>query len=292
MANIKDYAGEWLQLDFSFMGAKVLKIVIFTRYYNTMIHAVRHFIKHLFKSRHLHGIHSPFIYTLQRQCFYKKTPAVQLAQLKAYRKTLSKDPEMLVVADHGAGSKVFKSQNRKVQALLKNNSTPLDRAALLARCCAYFNVKTVLELGTSLGVGTHALALHGAQVTTIEASQQVHDFAAAKLRDLENVKFIHGTFSSFLKGDLREKPQGSYDLIFIDGHHDGAATQQYFEDLLPYTHDHTVFILDDIYWSAGMTAAWKQLQKHPSVTASIDTFYMGFLFLRKEQQQQAFYVKL
>lgn len=257
-----------------------------------MLHAIKNYLLHLVKSIHLHGIHSPFIFTLQHHCFYAATPASQLATLKAYRDKLGHDTTELTVADHGAGSKHFKSNSRTVAAILKINSTPLKRAALLARICNYLNVNRALELGTSLGVGTQALALNGAEVTSIEASQNIYDYTASKLKDYKNISLVHGTFHSYLKGELTQKPHGTYDLIFIDGHHDGAATVGYFNELLPYAHGQTVFILDDIYWSPDMTKAWKSLQKHDSVTASIDCFHLGFLFLRKEQNQQAFHIKL
>ena len=48
----------------------------------------------------------------------------------------------------------------------------------------------------------------------------------------------------------------------------------------------SVFVLDDIYWSDGMTKAWEEIKKHPSVTLSIDTFYSGLIFFREEIKEK------
>ena len=54
----------------------------------------------------------------------------------------------------------------------------------------------------------------------------------------------------------------------------------------------SVLIFDDIYWSPAMTEAWSQIIQHPKVTVSIDTFYWGLLFFRKEQEKQHFIIRV
>ncbi|MEI2748358.1 MAG: hypothetical protein V9E88_06345 [Ferruginibacter sp.] len=40
----------------------------------------------------------------------------------------------------------------------------------------------------------------------------------------------------------------------------------------------SVFIFDDIHWSAEMEEAWEEIRKHPAVTLSIDLFFIGLVF--------------
>jgi len=68
---------------------------------------------------------------------------------------------------------------------------------------------------------------------------------------------------------------GRLDAVFIDGHHDGAATLRYFETILPVLAPGAVVVFDDIGWSMEMHEAWKILQAHRSVCCSIDMFDMG-----------------
>ena len=83
-----------------------------------------------------------------------------------------------------------------------------------------------------------------------------------------------------------------YDLIFFDGNHQKEATIDYFEQCLQHIHNDSVFIFDDIYWSKGMKQAWQHINEHPSVTISIDTFYWGIVFFRKEQKKQHFTIRV
>lgn len=256
-----------------------------------MIHQIKNYLLHRCRSFHLHGIHSPFIFQFQHQAIYGKVDQEIEDEVLRFRESLINNHTTLTIEDHGAGSRRFKSNTRKISELLKHNSTPLKRSLLLYRICDYFNVKNALELGTSLGIGTHAMGLSGAQITSIEASKAVFEHTASRLASFKNIHLINDRFQNYIKEQLATS-KSNFDLIFIDGHHDGDATISYFEQLLHYSHDYTVFILDDIYWSPDMTKAWNHLQKHPKITASIDGFFWGFLFLRKEQHQEQFHIHL
>jgi len=48
----------------------------------------------------------------------------------------------------------------------------------------------------------------------------------------------------------------------------------------------TVFVFDDIYWSAEMIEAWQEIKHNKKVTLTIDTFYMGLVFFKKEKAKQ------
>jgi predicted O-methyltransferase YrrM len=256
--------------------------------------AIAQYIKHLFKSFHLHGIHSPFVFQFEKKCLRDVLYYEDYEKLSRFRESVKKSPSVLHVEDHGAGSKVFKSNTRNTADILKHNSSSMKTSKMLYRVAQYFKPRRVLELGTSLGIATHAIAtaMPGARIETVEGSAAIADFTRENFKDHQtnNVQVITSTFNDFLDHGLSTSPSISYDLIYLDGHHDGAATIAYFEKLLPYAHKDSVFILDDIYWSRDMTAAWNTLCKHPKVTASVDIFELGFLFLRKEQSQQRFHV--
>lgn len=59
------------------------------------------------------------------------------------------------------------------------------------------------------------------------------------------------------------------DFIFIDGHHDEAATVQYFRQALPFMRERAVLVFDDIFWSPGMKRAWETIRLDPAVSASV-----------------------
>ena len=57
---------------------------------------------------------------------------------------------------------------------------------------------------------------------------------------------------------------------------------------MPYTHEQTLFLLDDIRWNDDMLKAWNELIKDPRFHVSIDFFRMGMLSQRNSQAKEHF----
>lgn len=250
------------------------------------------YIKFLFKSTNQHGVHSPFVYDLVTKCFYDKTNYPDYLKLKSYRALLLKNKTPITITDFGSGSRVFKSSERHINAIAKNSGTPLKRAQLLYRVVNYFKPKHSLELGTSLGIATQAIALGHSKnnIISLEGCPNSSKFTSQQLSKahIKNVTIKTGEFETNLP-KLKEK---SYDLIFFDGNHNKEATLNYFNMLVDKAHNDSVFIFDDIYWSKDMLEAWEQIKLHSKVTVTIDTFFWGFIFFRKEQAKENFKLRL
>lgn len=257
-----------------------------------MIHQAKSLIKFLRLSKNKHGVHSPFVYGLVTLCFNDKTKYPAYAILRSHRKALKRDASVIEMADHGQGSRVFKGPNRKISTVYKKAGIKKDRQKLLFRIASYLKCENILELGTSLGLGTVALSLSNefAYVHTVEACPNTAKTAKDYFKKfgLSNIDLHLETFSEFLAKNPKEK----YDLIFIDGDHNGERTLSYFHSLLKNIHNNSVIILDDIYWSKGMTVAWEKIIANENVTVSIDTFQWGIVFFRKEQPKQHFVIRV
>ena len=250
------------------------------------------YIKFLFTSTNQHGVHSPFVYDLVTKCFYDTSDYSDYLRIKTYRESLLGNSEVIEITDFGSGSKVFNSNKRAIKHIAKTSGTTLKRAKLLYRLIRYFQPKNTLELGTSLGIGTFSMALANskAPLTSIEGCPQMSKFTHEQLKifKIEHVDLITGAFSEIIPTLVSTH----WDLVFFDGHHDKEATLTYFEQLLPSAHNDSVFIFDDIHWSKDMSEAWNIIKKHPKVTVTIDTFFWGFVFFRKEQVQENFTIRL
>lgn len=154
-------------------------------------------------------------------------------------------------------------------------------------------MKNVLEIGTSLGMGTAAMGLANSNVhiTTLEGCLNTAKLAQNNFTHhaIKHIDLKIGEFDKTLPTALENQ---QFDLIYFDGNHQEKATLSYFEQCLAHAHNETIFIFDDIYWSKGMTRAWEQIIKHPKITVSIDTFRWGIVFFRKEQVKQHFVIRL
>jgi predicted O-methyltransferase YrrM len=264
-----------------------------------MLYQIQAYLSFLLRSTNEHGVHSPFVYDLVTRCFYDTSKYPEYTILKKYRRKLYESDAVIEVTDFGAGSRVFSSNRRKIAAIAKNAGIPEKRQRLLFRLSRYLKPASVLELGTSLGLATTALALGSpsAEITTIERCHRTAAAAGRGFKDfeLDNVDIQIKSFEEFFK----QTGNKTFDLVYIDGHHSKESTLQLFENLLPHRNDRSVFIFDDIYWSRGMTEAWKEIVKHPEVTVSIDCFYWGIITFRPAfekathaQQKQHFSIRL
>ncbi|OIQ30649.1 MAG: methyltransferase [Bacteroidetes bacterium MedPE-SWsnd-G2] len=250
------------------------------------------YFKFLFGSSNQHGIHSPFVYDLITKCFYDAKSYPEYKQIKNYRSQLLQNNTTLEIEDFGSGSRVFSSNKRPIKAIARNSGSTLKRSKLLFRLCRYFNFETGIELGTSLGISSHAVALGAPKIklTSIEGCPNIASFTANNLKSngISNVSILNDTFSRAIP----KLNATTLDFVFFDGHHGKEATLQYFEALLPKAHNNTVFLFDDIRWSEDMFEAWQTISQHPEVTVSIDALKWGFVFFRREQPKQHFTIRV
>ncbi|MDR5589676.1 O-methyltransferase [Christiangramia sp. SM2212] len=247
----------------------------------------------LLKSQNQHGLHSPFVYDLVTKCFYDKTDHKAYDLIKNYRNDLLGNKKEIKVKDFGAGSRVFKSDQRPIFSIARNAGITLHRAKLLYRLTKYLKIENSLELGTSLGIASAAIAaskktrlrtIEGCPETAKIAKHQFHKY------ELENINLKSGRFDPEI--DQISKNDEKFDLIYFDGNHQKQPTLEYFQKLLPSAHNNSVFIFDDIHWSKGMEKAWEEIKSHPDVKVSIDTFQWGLIFFRKEQVKQHFRIRV
>nr|WP_316928856.1 class I SAM-dependent methyltransferase [Salinimicrobium xinjiangense] len=168
------------------------------------------YIKFLLRSTNQHGVHSPFVYNLVTKCFYDRKKYPSYAILKDYRKSLLKDKRKLYIKDFGAGSRIFKSEEREVSKMAKNVGIPPNRARLLNRLVRYLEVDRALELGTSLGLGTAAMAAgNKVKITTIEGCPETATVAKEKFKEFgfENIQLKLGKFEDLLEDRGNQNPK-------------------------------------------------------------------------------------
>jgi predicted O-methyltransferase YrrM len=174
--------------------------------------------------------------------------------------------------------------------LARHSAKPPKLAQLLFRLVNHTQPKTILEIGTSLGLTTAYLAAarSGARTITLEGCPQTAELARQNLQalPLPNLTLVEGEFSASLPRVLNELQQ--VDFVFLDGNHRYVPTMRYFQACLEKKSENSVFVLDDIYWSPEMEKAWKEICRHPAVMISIDLFWLGLVFFRKNQPKQHF----
>ena len=107
---------------------------------------------------------------------------------------------------------------------------------------------------------------------------------------ISNIVSKTGSFENHFLATLKDMQQA--DFILFDGNHRLKPTLQYFNEALPFAHENSVFVFDDIYWSEEMKAAWHEIKKHSQVTITIDLYEMGLVFFRTGQNKQHFKLRV
>ena len=207
----------------------------------------------------------------------------RIAEIAALRAQLDASSEKIDVLDFGAGS----SQTgwRTPDEMTHGVTVPLSIAdcsraskddlwgTLLFMIVRETGARRGLELGTNLGISAAyqaaAMQLNGGGLfVTCEGAPALADRARKNFEHLglDNVRVVTGRFADTLPEVCRT--QGPFDYVFIDGHHDGDATLEYYRQILPHTVAGAIFAFDDIDYSAGMRSAWDRLRgdtavKHP-----------------------------
>ncbi len=239
-----------------------------------------------------HGIHSPFVFNLVVKMLNDETKYAVYKEIEAQRILLLGNKTILAVEDFGAGSAKGLKKHRVVQEIAVCSLKKPKYAQLLYRLVNYFQPKQIVELGTSLGITTAYLAKakQDAQVITMEGSAAIATIAESvfKKLQLQNIHLVTGNFDETLQSTINQL--STVNFAFIDGNHRKEPTLNYFLQLLDHADDTTVMVFDDIHWSEEMEEAWEKIKQHSAVTLTIDLFFIGLVFFRKEQKEKEHFV--
>lgn len=251
-------------------------------------HLVKSYLKYIIRAKGPHGTHSPFVFSFINEVLKDKRTFYAFEEIENLRTKLLSDSTEIEITDFGAGSQHSRTNTRKISEIAKNAGRTKKYGELLFRIANYFQLNNVLELGTSLGLGTSYLAKarENSQVITIEGCPAIHKQAKENFESIgiKNTNPYLGNFDDMLDHVLESHPK--FDLIFVDGNHRKVPTLKYFNLLKKYIHSNSLIVFDDIHWSAEMSEAWNEIKKDPQVKVSLDLFQFGLVFFMKEVKEK------
>ena len=249
------------------------------------------FLRHLLTARSTagHGVHSPFVFDFLTQVVRGKGDVLIMGEVESLRREMLSDRRTIRVTDLGSGSTVNKGEERRVSRIASVAALPQRQAALLSRIAASLRGVTprgdkgpgpgdpgiILELGSSLGISTLALALAAPErrVVTIEGCPELAAMARRNLlrHGATNAEVLNMEFSDALDRLTGEGTEIS--LAFIDGNHLGEALKQYVQ-VIRSMGEEMIIVADDIHLNRDMYSAWCSL----AAPATLETYRFGILF--------------
>lgn len=217
-----------------------------------------------------------------------KQQAIDIDGLCSLRQKLSRDGRAIRVTDLGAGSAHMPNSARKISDILRYTTTPHKFSSLYSRIIGHYKFRTIIELGTSLGVNAIYLSKVSGDVsiTTFEGSDAIAQVAKSLFRenDIKNIRLIEGNIDETLAPYLDTIDQ--LDFALIDANHRFEPTMRYLELLTKKIHAHSVVAVDDIHASSEMERAWLAIQNHPRVQATVDLYRCGLVFFNPSLTRQ------
>jgi predicted O-methyltransferase YrrM len=253
-------------------------------------HLLKEFINYWLRCVDEHSLHSPFVYDLYTKVI---KPIARISEgqpeIEALRKRLQANNQKILTKTFGATSTINRNPERMISDIAGEGVSPRKYSQLYLQMGLFFEMKSIWELGTSLGINTLYLAsIPESEVTTFEGCHNTLEIAKQNFESLNrsNIKSIEGNIDSTLRYELGKVRE--LDMVFFDANHRKEPTIRYFEECSKMTHASSLFIFDDIHWSKEMDLAWKEIKDHPLSRITIDLFQCGLVFFDPEMPKQHF----
>ena len=247
------------------------------------------YISHFLNAVDSHSLHSPFVFRFYNEVIRPSRHGQGDPAIENCRRSLRSNGDHIRCPELGAGSRISNSSERAVAEIAKYGISTLKTCRLLEHTVDFHKPKNVIELGTSLGIGTMYLASEpNTKVNTFEGC---NDLASIALSNFEKCGFVNievhkgpieNTLPLYLEGNTL------IDLVFIDANHRKGALLDYFELIHPKMSPRSICIIDDIRWSVDMYEGWNVLTGDDRINLSLDLGRIGLLIKEPEYPKQHF----
>ena len=243
---------------------------------------IQAYLRHRKTAVNEHGLHSPFVFQLYLHTV-KNTKQTSVVDFETAAMQMRWKGKRIFLRDFGTGADREIDLYRWGKKAISNR----QKLQVLSGLVSYFQPDQILELGTALGLSSLAMkmALPNTELITWEGSPELALEAKGLWEQYgAEIRVEVGSFEA-----ICSQPRGvsSPDLVFIDGDHRGDKMRYWIEYFYS-KNPSTVFVLDDIHWSADMEHAWKNVLSDPRWNLSIDLYHFGVLAPRKEQVKEHF----
>ena len=247
-------------------------------------------LHYLFSARYWkgHRVHSPYVYHFLNFVLFEKSPYYCYSSIEQIRHHYLSDETLIELPSLGTGI----ARSVKVSDIVKRSLKSSKYAQLLFRIALFSKSKVIVELGSCLGVTSLYLASANlrSKVYTFEGAESLCKLSSELFSKtgLSSIELIRGNIDVTLPAKL--ETIGLVDLAFLDANHTYEATKRYYTILKSRRSEQSIFVIDDIHWSADMERFWKEVIADTDVHCSIDIYGMGILFFNPDLPKQSYIV--
>ena len=231
------------------------------------------YLRYLWNSHSRHGTHSPFVYAFTDEVLYQKQDPVclDLIELERSRYLGLNGSYYALIPQRKYLSLVFR--------MLNWNST-------------YFS--NFIEIGSSLGCIPSIIqevdpSVRGITLEPILEKQKLEDSFLPEIHNQQKIELQEKISLEKLQSIVQQIEW--LDVVFLNDCWEKLIDQESLDYLIDRLSFGGVLIINrlDAFWS--QRDIWDKLIRHKRVTANIDLFKMGMIFVRKEQQKETFILR-
>ena len=166
--------------------------------------------------------------------------------------------------------KSYKKNHSKIRLLncFTNNSKQLE---LIDRIINHYKLENILEIGSCKHLNRILLSNIQSKANLFFYNLKTFEISEFKTRN-----------------NIQSK---SFDFAFYNLRSNEYLTLTEFMNHLKFFHNNSIVAINNIHHSIKMEKVWSKIIAQKQVTISIDLFYIGFVFFRKEQVKENFIIR-
>ena len=235
---------------------------------------------YLFSATDLHGIHSPFVYSLAEFILYHKGD--KRIESIEYQRTL-------MLKSNG------KINGISLATFVDTYTLPAKYAFALNRLVSFLDIRKIHEYGQTTGIETNyvlnspLLEKNVPIVYRYFSTEQNEVKIKTNEQWLQNYPNLTGKID-WNSNDL-DNQNNLWDLHVVHLSQESDEIWNFWESNQKKLHNHSIVIFTNIRHSDDHYLKWKQISNESKVTVDIDLFRVGILFFRKEQPKESFLLR-
>ena len=179
-------------------------------------------------------------------------------------------PFIYLLVTNILNDKSYRQEYAKIRNL-NDNTINLKYLTLIYRLITHYKLENILEIG---GFETlNGIFLSNNQLKT---NLFFYSLKTNEISEFKTQKKIH---------------MESFDFAFYNIKNNESLTLSEFMNHLKYFHNNSIVAINNIHQTREIEEVWRKIITQKEVTISIDLFFIGLVFFRKEQVKENFIIR-